>query len=43
MIDRHIFTDKPSSTERLLDICLAILIGLVLTAGIFHWFDALIA
>lgn len=42
MIDRNIFTEtKPTWTERLLDLSLAIIIGLALCAFILHGLDAL--
>lgn len=42
MIDRNIFTEsKPTLSERLLDILLAVVLGLSFAAGLLHWFDAL--
>lgn len=42
--DRNIFTTaKPSLTERLLDLALAIVLGLSFAAGLLHWCDALFA
>ena len=42
MFNRNIFTDtKPSFTERLLDIVLAVVIGLIFAVGIVHSLDAL--
>ena len=42
--NRNIFTDsKPSIAERVLDVLLAVVIGLIFAAGILHSLDALIA
>lgn len=42
MIDRNIFTDtKPTLIERILDVVLAIVIGLALCGGLLHWCGAL--
>jgi hypothetical protein len=42
MFNRNIFTDtKPSFTERLLDVLLAVVIGLVFAVGLMHSLDAL--
>ena len=42
--NRNIFTDtKPTLTERLLDVLLAVVIGLIFAVGILHSLDALIA
>ncbi len=42
MFDRNIFTeDKPTLTERILDVLLAIVIGLALAGGLLHWCGAL--
>lgn len=42
--NRNIFTNsKPSLIERLLDIALAIALGLIFAVGLLHSLDALIA
>jgi uncharacterized membrane protein YccC len=42
MFNRNIFTDtKPSLTERILDIVLAVVIGLIFAVGLMHSLDAL--
>lgn len=42
--DRNIFTDtKPSRFERILDVALAIFLGLSLTMALLHGLDALFA
>ena len=42
MFNRNIFTDnKPTFTERCLDVVLAIVIGLIFAVGIVHSLDAL--
>jgi hypothetical protein len=42
MFNRNIFTDnKPTLTERCLDIVLAIVLGLVFAVGLMHSLDAL--
>ena len=42
--NRNIFTNtKPTLTERLLDVLLAVVIGLIFAVGILHSLDALIA
>lgn len=44
MFNRNIFTDtKPTLTERILDVLLAVVIGLIFAVGILHSLDALIA
>ena len=44
MFNRNIFTEaKPTLSERLLDILLAVVIGLIFAVGILHSLDALIA
>jgi hypothetical protein len=44
MIDRNIFTEtKPTITERILDVLLAVFIGLIFAVGLMHSLDALIA
>lgn len=44
MIDRNLFTEtKPTLTERILDVLLAVVIGLIFAVGILHSLDALIA
>jgi len=44
MFNRNIFTEsKPTLTERILDVLLAIVIGLALCGGLLHWCDALFA
>ena len=43
MIDRNIFTEtKPSKTERLLDVALAVALGICLTMGALAYFDVLV-
>ena len=40
--NRNIFTEsKPSISERVLDVLLAVVIGLIFAAGILHSLDAL--
>lgn len=42
MFNRNIFTDtKPTLTERILDVLLAVFLGLIFAAGILHSLDAL--
>ena len=42
MIDRNLFTEtKPTLTERILDVLLAVVIGLVFAVGIVHSLDSL--
>ena len=42
MFNRNIFTEnKPSLTERILDIVLAVVIGLIFAVGLMHSLDAL--
>ena len=41
MIDRNIFTAAKSSTEKALEVLLAVLIGLALAVGALAWFDVL--
>jgi hypothetical protein len=42
MFDRNIFTElKPTLTERILDVLLAVFIGLILAMGLLHSLDAL--
>lgn len=42
MIDRNLFTEtKPTLTERILDVLLAVVIGLIFAVGIVHSLDAL--
>jgi hypothetical protein len=44
MFNRNIFTNtKPTITERILDVLLAVVIGLIFAVGIMHSLDALIA
>jgi hypothetical protein len=43
MINRNIFTDKPTKAERMADYALAIVIGLALAGGLLHWCGALFA
>jgi hypothetical protein len=42
MINRHIFTSKPSRTDTLLDYLCAVVIGLCLTMAALSYFDVLI-
>ena len=42
MIDRNIFTDKPSKWETIADYALAITIGLCLAMGALAYFDVLV-
>lgn len=39
--NRTIFTDKPSKTDRFIDVCFAITIGLSLCMLVLHGLDAL--
>lgn len=42
--NRNIFTEsKPTLSERLLDVLLAVVIGLIFAVGLLHSLDALIA
>lgn len=42
MFNRNIFTEsKPTITERILDVLLAVVIGLIFAVGIVHSLDAL--
>lgn len=41
MIDKNIFTDKPTFTDKLIDIVFAIILGLLLTVGALAYFDVL--
>jgi hypothetical protein len=41
MINRNIFTDKPSKTEQALDYALAIIISICFTGLSLAWFDVL--
>lgn len=42
--NRNIFTDsKPTLTERILDVLLAVVLGLIFAAGLLHSLDALFA
>lgn len=41
MIDRNIFTDKPSKTSTIIDACFAIAIGISLCMLVLHGLDAL--
>lgn len=44
MFNRNIFTEsKPTITERILDVLLAVVIGLIFAVGLMHSLDALIA
>ena len=41
MIDRNLFTQTPSTTDRLIDAVFAIVLGLLLTIGALAYFDIL--
>lgn len=42
MIDRNIFTDTPTRTDKAIDALFAIVLGLLLTVGVLAYFDVLV-
>ena len=42
MIDKNIFTDTPTRTDKAVDAAFAIVLGLLLTVGALAYFDILV-